>query len=57
MTLRKTFRRFRMVWRRMLYRAWGVHHTSYLSKYCRLHWTSFGCSLWGHHGKLRYDWA
>jgi acetyltransferase-like isoleucine patch superfamily enzyme len=37
MTLRKTFRRFRMVWRRMLYRAWGVHHTSYLSKYCSLH--------------------
>lgn len=36
MSLRKTLRRVRMNWRRLRYRAWGVHPTSYLAKNCNL---------------------
>lgn len=37
MTIRKKFRHLRMIWRRLRYRAWGVHHSSYLGKNCSLH--------------------
>ena len=37
MTVRKALRRFRMIWRRLRYRARKVHPTSYLSKNCAIH--------------------
>ena len=37
MSLRNILRRVRMSWRRLRYRAWGVHPTSYLGKNCTLH--------------------
>ena len=36
-SLRNVLRRVRMSWRRLCYRAWGVHPTSYLGKNCNLH--------------------
>lgn len=37
MSLRKTLRRVRIGWRRLRYRAWAVHPTSYLGKNCKVH--------------------
>ena len=37
MSLRNTLRSVRMSWRRLYYRAWDVHPTSYLAKNSAIH--------------------